>query len=289
MWGIYTSPGANGTHDLGGMMELLFSALFALPINVHNSHYSSFCCLLPLLKSKSGAGPFLQNCHNSFHTWGLKSRAWSSFFLGKSSSREEIILNSMQLYSWATANKTKQNKAKQNRTKQKTTISQLHLQLPLEYLKAYWDKGWTHFSSVRFSSFGEPTESVSHLLKPFSSTANQPSWPSSAFLAQRNGLLQKGALQSLLSSRESGADSCPTASRQSKAGMWMVVGGMCGEEHSLQHEVMRFALSLSLSRGWQAPQTLWKAVGQFTISFWRILSRLFKRLMDKLVNACSCW
>lgn len=64
MRGIYTSPCGNGSHNLGGMAELLFSALFSLPINVHNSHYSSSCCLLSLLKSNSGASSFVQHCHN---------------------------------------------------------------------------------------------------------------------------------------------------------------------------------------------------------------------------------
>lgn len=70
-WGICPSPAAKGSHSWGGMVKILFSAPFSLPIHVHNSVYGSFCGFFPPLQLDSGAHSFVQNCHDFI--WHLRS------------------------------------------------------------------------------------------------------------------------------------------------------------------------------------------------------------------------
>lgn len=58
-WGICPSPAAKGSHNWGGMVKLLSSVLFSLPIQVCNSVYGPFRGLFPPLQSNSGAYSFV--------------------------------------------------------------------------------------------------------------------------------------------------------------------------------------------------------------------------------------
>lgn len=206
----------------------------------------------------------------SFETWGLKPRTWGFasnhyFFRGKSSSREEIIPNSMQFFLQANAK----------------IISLLHLQQPLKKLKACWDKDWPLPSPVKKGSIFLRAYWISELYIETFCTEKQPSLPLNTFVTKNKWMAAARCVAIIILEQRGWHRSPPGC---------LAAVEKHGHRHSMQHVVVGFTVSALLIQRLKGITNTLQVCGSiyclFPDSFKQVF---FKRVMDQLVNVCSCW